>query len=91
MISTLKDRSIHRVRLHQDNVQYVERIRIGKRIRDIALMPDGRIALLLDRVSKVLFLSRSNKYCTEGFRRKRLVYALDCNVYVDDVVGDGPA
>ena len=91
LISTLKDGSIHRVRLHQDNVQYVERIHIGERIRDIALMPDGRIALLLDRVSKVLFLIRSNKYCTEEFRRKRLVYALDCNAYVDDAVGDGPA
>lgn len=85
LISTLEDRSVHRVRLHQDKVQYVERIRVSdERIRDIALMPDGRIALLLDLASKVLFLSRSNKYCTEEFRRKRLVYALDCAAYADD-------
>lgn len=73
-------------------MQYVERIRIGdERIGDIQLMPDGRIASLLDEVSKALFLGRSNKYCAEGFRRKRLVYALGDSAYVDDAVGDEPA
>lgn len=66
LIATLKDQSILQVRLHQDKVQYVERIHIGNgRIRDIAFMSDGRIALLLERPPKVLFLSRSKKFCTE--------------------------
>ncbi len=89
LIATLKDRSILRVRLHQDKVQYVERIHIGDgRIRDIAFMSDGRIALLLERPPKVLFLSRSKKFCTEEFRQNRLVYALDCDAYGDDAAED---
>lgn len=89
LIATLKGRSILRVRLHQDKVQYEERIHIGSgRIRDIAFMSDGRIALFLDKVHKVLFLRRSKKYCTEEFRQKRLVYALDCDAHGADAAGD---
>ena len=69
----------------QDKVQYVERIYIGgERIRDIAFMSDGRIALLLERPPNVLFLSHSKKFCTEEFRQKRLVYALDCKAFGND-------
>lgn len=85
LIVTLRGRSILRVRLHRDKVQYVERIHIGReRIRDIAFMSDGRMALLLERPPKVLFLSRSQKFCTEEFRQKRLVYALDCEAFGND-------
>lgn len=66
LIATLKDQSILRVRLHQDNVQYVERIHTGDgRMRDTAFMSDGRIILLLERPPKILFLNRSKKFCSE--------------------------
>lgn len=42
------------------------------------------MALLLERPPKVLFLSRSKKFCTEEFRQKRLVYALDCEAFGND-------
>ena len=35
--------------------------------------------------------SRERKKSYRGLRRKPLVYALDCNPYVDDPVGDGSA
>lgn len=67
----------------------MERIHIGgERIRDIAFMSDGRITLFLDKAHKVLFLSRSKKYCTEEFRQKRFVYTLDCDAHGDDAAGD---
>ena len=40
--------SIFRVRRHGRVIQYVERILIGDRIRDLTFLPDGRLALLLD-------------------------------------------
>ena len=51
LISSLKGagesgRSLFRVRRDGTDVKYVERIQVGYRIRDLALMPDGRIATL---------------------------------------------
>ncbi len=68
---------LFRVRRHGRNIQYVERIKISERIRDIAHTSDGRIALLLDK-SSIMFLARSDDYCHEKFRRNRSVYALHC-------------
>ena len=67
----------------------MERIHIaGESIREIVFMSDGRITLFLDMAHKVLFLGWSKQYCTEEFRQKRLVYALDCDVHGDDAAGD---
>ena len=77
LISSLRRHTLHRVRRHGAAVQYVERIRIGDRIRDLAQMPDGRIALLADG-GKVYFLSRSYAYCNDEAQVKnRNVYAVD--------------
>ena len=62
LIASLITHSLYRVRLHQGHVMYVEQIEIGVRIRDIAQMPDGRIALLTDSAN-VLFLQRTPLYC----------------------------
>ena len=48
LIASLISQSLYRVRLHEGRVMYVEQIEIGTRVRDIAQMPDGRIALLSD-------------------------------------------
>ena len=48
LLASLKARSLFRVRVHEKRVVYVEQIHIGKRIRDITQMPDGRIALLVE-------------------------------------------
>ena len=65
--------ALFRVRRDGTDVQYVERIEVGSRIRDLAQMPDRRIALLLDE-GWVLFLSRSYADCADEFS----VYAVDC-------------
>ena len=49
--------ALFRVRRDGTDVQYVERIEVGNRIRDLAQMPDSRLALLVDG-GRVHFLSR---------------------------------
>ena len=49
LIGSLRATSLFRVRRHGEQVSYVERIRRGLgRIRDIAQLADGRVALLLE-------------------------------------------
>ena len=49
--------ALYRVRRDGTDVQYVERIEVGNRIRDLAQMPDSRLALLVGG-GRVHFLSR---------------------------------
>ncbi len=77
LIASLHGQSLFRVRRHGTEVQYVERIEVGDRIRDLTFMPDGRIALLSDG-SQVTFLSRSPRYCDEESRNRRDIYSVDC-------------
>ena len=65
--------ALFRVRRDGTDVQYVERIEVGSRIRDLAQMPDSHLALLLDE-GLVHFLSRSDADCDDEFS----VYAVDC-------------
>ena len=64
-------------RRHGTDVQYVEKIEVGYRIRDLTFMPDGRIALLADGGS-IHFLSRSPMYCDEKSQQRRAVYSINC-------------
>ena len=82
LIASLNGASLFRVRLHDQDVQYVEEIEVGFRIRDMAHLPDGRIALLNDKDS-VRFLSRSQWHCADRETRRlerRNVYAIHCNL-----------
>ena len=76
LVASLVGRSIFRVRRDGTDVQYVERIEVGFRIRDMAWMPDGRIALL-DDAGRVAFLARSWR-CDVEARWRQSVYALGC-------------
>ena len=68
--------ALFRIRRHETKVQYVERIELGFRIRDMARMPDRRIALL-DDSGRVAFLARSWR-CDIETRRLRPLYAMGC-------------
>ena len=82
LIASLKSQSLYRVRLHQGNVMYVEKIEIGARIRDITQMADGRIALLTD-TSNILFLRRAPLYC-QNENDVESIYSYDAeNVCID--------
>ena len=70
-------RALHRVRRDGTDVQYDERIEVGYRIRDLTMMPDGRIALLADG-GDLHFLSLSTEYCDASSRKKELVYSVVC-------------
>ncbi len=83
LIGSLRSHSLFRVRRDGPDVQYVERIRVGYRIRDLAQMPDRRIALLADG-GKVHFLSRSYyAHCDAESKKERRVYAIDCRSGID--------
>ena len=70
-------RSLFRVRRDGTTIQYIERIPLGYRVRDLTLMLDGRIAVLADGGS-VYFLSRSYRRCDEESIRQRDAYSVDC-------------
>ena len=82
IVSSLRDLSIFRVRRVGRNVQYVEPIRLGYRVRDMTRMPDGRIALLADdktgKKGRVYFLSLSSAFCNEEAREAKRVYTVGC-------------
>ena len=69
--------AIHRIRRDGTDVKSVERIDVGHAVRDMASMPDGRIALF-NGEGLVLFLSRSRKHCSEQEFRWDLVDSLHC-------------
>ena len=69
--------AIHRIRRDGTDVQYVERMPVDVRVRDVAQMPDGRIALLSDG-GGIHFLSRSYRYCDEQSFDEGSVYSVDC-------------
>ncbi len=87
LIVSLSAGSLFRVRRYGTDVQHVERIELGYRIRDIALMSDGRIALLRDG-GWIYFLSRSTKYCNEEAREQRNVYAINCEFLAPSATPD---
>ena len=79
IIGSLRARTLYRVRRDGTDILYVEPIFVDLRIRDLARMPDGRIALLThgDK-GMVHFLSLSSTFCNEEARESRSVYTVGC-------------
>ena len=73
LVSSLKGQSLYRLRLDKDRVVYSEPIWIGQRLRDIAELADGTIALWTDD-AEVLFLSKDQQRLASN---ERLPKALD--------------
>ncbi len=78
LLASLRAQSIFRVRLLGRRVQYVEKIPVGARLRDMAWMSDGRLALLHANPTAVSFLRRSDKYCDAARPRWGGAYAVHC-------------
>ena len=83
LIGSLRSGSLFRVRIRQGRVTNFERIVMGERIRDIAQMPDGRIALLSDS-SRIIFLQRAPLYC-QLENDSRSIYSYDASEVCIDV------
>ena len=80
IIGSLKGHSIFRVRRDGTSVQYVERIEVGYRIRDLSWMPDGRLALLSDDGAvHFLSLASESEYCDDPGSGPG-IYALGCGL-----------
>jgi len=58
LLSTLRDTSIRRLRLHEDRVLYDERIFVGERIRDLSILEDGKVLMSFDN-GQIGILNRS--------------------------------
>ena len=93
LVGSLKG-AIHRVRRNGTDIRYVERMPVGvRRVRDVAQMPDGRMALL-GADGSVHFLSRSYRHCDEQSIGQGSVYSADCEemaALVVDHLGVSPA
>ena len=76
LVASLAAESIFRVRRDGAVVRYFERIELGFRMRDMAWMPDGRLALL-DDAGRAVFL-RAARRCDVESRRLQPVYAIGC-------------
>ena len=83
LIGSLRSGSLFRVRIREGRVTNFERIVMGERIRDIAQMPDGRIALLSDS-SRIIFLQRAPLYC-HFENDSRSIYSYDASEVCIDV------
>ena len=82
LISSLREQSLFRVRLHEESAISIEQIEIGNRIRDITELPDGRIALLTDS-HKILLLQRTPIYCHEEYDIESIYFHDAAEVCVD--------
>ena len=67
LLASLAAQSLFRVRVHEKRVVYVEQIQIGRRIRDITQMPDGRIALLTEYPLEIQFLKPFPVSCIKNY------------------------
>lgn len=83
LIASLAYQSIFRIRLSGNRVVYAERILVDQgKIRDMAQTQDGSIALLLEP-PRILFLSRSLKFCKDGSPGNH-IYTIDCSSPYND-------
>lgn len=76
LVGTLKDRSLHRIRLAGDHGVYSERIEIGTRIRDVHQHSDGRLVLWSDNEELIFLTASENTNLSVSFgnfvRKRRL-------------------
>ena len=78
LVGSLQAAAVFRIRLLGSRVQYVEEMPFGARIRDMAWMPDGRLAVLHTGGARVSFLSRSDEYCRADIPGGGGAYAVHC-------------
>lgn len=90
LLASLRAQSVFRIRRHGSALQYVEQIHIGIRLRDLAWMADGRLAMLQDR-ENVIFVEPSTAHCDEESRRTRAIFSLACDEAGLSATPDGPA
>jgi cytochrome c2 len=65
LMGTLKDQSLHRIRLQDGHVMFDERIPVGKRIREVHQHDDGRIVLWTDDKYLIFLTISENSFVAE--------------------------
>lgn len=66
VIGSLAGMSLYRLRLDGDRVAYVEQIDVGKRLRDIAQLKNGKIIVLTDQAEMVLIADPNSHDISQG-------------------------
>lgn len=80
--------SLFRVRRAGVKIQYVERIEVGWRIRDLTQTLDGRVVLLSDD-GRIRFMSRDYSYCDATYLfPNQGIYTKDCEPRDDYRAGE---
>lgn len=78
LMSTLRDQSLHRIRVQDGRVLFAERIHIGKRIRYVHQHGDGRIVLWTDN-NEIVFLTADE----QGFGKEFVDRYFESREYAD--------
>lgn len=65
LVGSLRDQSLHRVRITGDRLMFAERIPIGERIRDVHQHNDGRIVFWTDRKTLHFLEPADSRYRSE--------------------------
>ncbi len=84
LAGSLRSGSLYRIRIRQGRVTNFERIAFGERIRDIAQMADGTVALFTDS-AKIIYLRRAPLYCHLE-NDSRSIYSYDADEVCVDVL-----
>ena len=65
LISTLRSKSLYRIRLQEARVIFSEQIQVGERIRDMTLMTDGSIVLWTENRNIIHVVAESREYASD--------------------------
>ena len=91
LVTSLKAKSLHRLRLDGERVQYEERIFLGERLRDILQMPDGAIVIWTDG-NKIIRMTgidpaddRAKVASLPAGARKTVTGCLQCHSLTEDL------
>ena len=84
LVGALKEEhSLYRLRREGTTVRYVEHIRLDHEVRDLAWLPNERLAVLTAARKRVLILSPfSYPYCDRESRRMSHVYGSGCAEWI---------
>jgi glucose/arabinose dehydrogenase len=78
LIASLRSQSLHRIRINENNqVLYSEEIPLGHRIRDIAQLPDGTLALMADDKTLIIIDDGGPVYEEPGKELEEKIKALE--------------
>ena len=84
LLGAIKGRSLFRLRRDGTTVRYVERIRLGHQVRDLAWLPNERLAVLTWHYRVLVLSPFTYPYCDRESRQRSHVYGSGCAEWIAD-------